>query len=295
MVQQQNDEGSTESVNVKRLETIREVCRRNNKTNSSLEDISKLNIIVNEKYKILFCYIPKIACTQWKTVIASLSGPQLAYPGIHDARNFKFLSNYPTDEVKRMLKTYFKFVFVREPFERLLSAYLDKFQSGDPAFHKNYGQRIITLYRPGGNPEEKNVKFDEFLNYVLHLGDGYWNEHWQTYDNLCQPCGIPYDFIGHFENLGQEAQYVLEISGVTKKANVSFPPVKRSQTSSLVPFFYNQIHKERLYGTMQLFGPDSEMFGYDLPKSFYEIIPEISQQSRTRNNSKQRRYMEGEE
>lgn len=282
--QQPNDEGSIESMNLKRLATIRDFCRRNNKTNESLQDISKLNIIVNEEYKILFCYIPKIACTQWKSVMASLYGPQLRYPGIHDARNFNFLSNYPADEVKRKLKTYFKFVFVREPFERLLSAYLDKFLRGEPAFHHNYGKRIITLYRPGGNPEDKNVKFDEYLNYVLHIGDGYWNEHWQTYNNLCQPCGISYDFIGHFENLEEEAHYALEISGVTKKANVSFPSVKPSLTSSQVPFFYKQIHKERLYGTMQLFGPDSEMFGYDLPKSFYKIISELSQQNRTNDD-----------
>ena len=229
------------------------------------------NIIVDEKLKILFCYIPKIACTQWKTVMARLGGTETKL-WIHDPRNFKFLGDYPTEEVDRILQTYFKFVFVREPFERLLSAYLDKFYSGDPDFHNNYGREIIKKYRPGGNPEDRYVTFDEFLNYVLHIGKGYWNEHWQTYDKLCHPCGIQYNFIGKFENLEQEAPYVLEMSGISRILNISFPEIKPSMTSSKVPVYYSQISKERFYAVLQLFGNDTEMFRYDLPKSLYNIL-----------------------
>ena len=186
-----------EIMNLERQVTVRDFCRRNNRTNESL-NTSKLHIIVNEKYKILFCYIPKIACTQWKAIMTSLNQAKPEYHWIHDTRNFQFLSEYPADEATRMLKTYFKFLFVREPFERLLSAYLNKFYSGDPVFHDGFGKQIIKLYRPGGKPEDKNITFDEFLNYVLHIGNGYWNEHWQTYDKLCHPCWVHYDFIGRF-------------------------------------------------------------------------------------------------
>ncbi|KAJ7384480.1 Carbohydrate sulfotransferase 11 [Desmophyllum pertusum] len=164
-----------------------------------------------------------------------------------------------------MLNTYFKFMFVREPFERLLSAYLDKFYSGDPAFHNNYGKEIVRRYRPGSRPEDKNITFDEFVNYVINIGNGYWNEHWQTYDKLCHPCAVHYDFIGRFENLEEEARYVL--SGISRNLSVSFPQVNPSNTSTKVPFYYSQIPRERLYKVVQLFGGDSKMFGYDFPKS----------------------------
>lgn len=251
-------------MNLERQAAIRDFCKRNNRTNETVNIKNLDNIIVNEKFKILFCYIPKIACTQWKTVMASLDDTETKR-SIHDARNFKFLDDYPEDEVQRMLKTYFKFVFVREPFERLLSAYLDKFHSGDPAFHNNFGRKIIRRYRPRGNPEEKNVTFDEFLNYVINIGNGYWNEHWQTYDKLCHPCGIQYDFIGRFENLEEESNFVL--SGIKRNSNVSFPHVKPSSTPSKLSFYYSQIPKERLDRVLQIFSGDSEMFGYDLPKS----------------------------
>lgn len=38
----------------------------------------------------------------------------------------KRLVDFPASDRKRMLKDFFKFTFVRNPFERLLSAYKDK-------------------------------------------------------------------------------------------------------------------------------------------------------------------------
>ena len=255
---------SIQALNLERQATVRDFCRRKNRNDEAV-NIKKLsNIIVAEKLKILFCYIPKVSCTQWKTVIASLDGAKTK-TWIHNPKNFKFLHVYPRNDVDRMLKTYFKFVFVREPLERLLSAYLDKFHSGDSAFHSAYGRGIIRRYRPGGNPEHKNVTFDEFLNFVINIGNSYWNEHWQTYDKLCHPCAIQYDFIGRFENLEEEASFVL--SGIKRKSNISFPHVRPSSTPSKLSLYYSQISRERLDRLLQIFSGDSEMFGYDLPRS----------------------------
>ena len=113
-------------------------------------------------------------------------------------------------------------------------------------------------------PEETNITFDEFANYVVKVKDGgkFCNEHWQPYDKLCHPCGVNYDFIGRFENL-EEARYVLEIYGLNE--TVSFPRVKNSRTASKITFFYSQLPKQRLNSILRIFRGDSEMFGYDLP------------------------------
>lgn len=266
-------------MNLERQAAVRDYCKKNNRTDEPVNIRALNHILVDEKLKILFCFIPKIACTQWKSFMVRLrlteedwkpfikilnSSETIAK--IHEAKNFKFLHSYPTEEAKRVLKSYFKIVFVREPFERLLSAYLSKFvveRLSNSYFHASYGRAIIKRYRPGGNPEDRNVTFDEFIHYV---GDGNWEPHWERYDNLCRPCGIQYDFIGRFENLEEEAHQLLEISGISRKKNVSFPLVKPSSTSSKVPFYYSQIPKERLNRIVQLFGGDSEMFQYDLPK-----------------------------
>ena len=50
----------------------------------------------------------------------------MLFLGVHGI-NTPRLSQQPADNLTRMLETYFKFTFVREPFERILSAYKDKF------------------------------------------------------------------------------------------------------------------------------------------------------------------------
>ena len=85
-------------------------------------------IIVNDEYKVIFCYIPKVACTQWKLVFLALDN-RTDVDDVHDDKHLhKFLFNdYSDEDIKVRLQSYFKFLFVREPLERLLSAYNDKF------------------------------------------------------------------------------------------------------------------------------------------------------------------------
>ena len=44
------------------------------------------------------------------------------------------ISNYSQPEQERMMRNYFKFMFVRHPFDRLVSAWRDKFV--DKKLHK---------------------------------------------------------------------------------------------------------------------------------------------------------------
>ena len=52
----------------------------------------------------------------------------------------KFLKRFPEQEQNVMLATFFKFIFVREPFERLLSAYKDKF-----VYHDREARTVNTV------------------------------------------------------------------------------------------------------------------------------------------------------
>ena len=115
--------------------------------------------------------------------------------------------------------------------------------------------------------ETVNTK-EELVNLVvrLHETDDFRNEHWQTFDELCHPCGIDNDFIGGFENLEKEVCHILEISCL-KQANISLPEIKPSKTFSKIPFFYSQLSKQLLNRLIRIFREDSEMFEYDIPMS----------------------------
>ena len=69
---------------------------------------------------------------------------------------FKYLDEVsPPSDVEHKLDDYFKFLVVRDPWTRLLSAYRDNFEKNDStlqdSFHQSYGRIIVERYRKNGS------------------------------------------------------------------------------------------------------------------------------------------------
>lgn len=148
-----------------------------------------------------------------------------------DQRGFEFLGNVALGERKHMLDTYFKFLFVRNPFVRIVSAYRNKFYSKNVQFQIRIGKEIVRKYRKPSIPVDE-VKGDDvtFLEFVKYLIDekNYlqnMNEHWMPMYELCQPCYINYDFIGSFEKLDFDVSALLKELHASKR--VTFPKKQR--------------------------------------------------------------------
>ena len=96
--------------------------------------------------------------------------------------------------------------------ERVLSAYRDRFVKDNTYFYRAYGRIIIKRYRP--NPTKQaleigsGVTFPEVTKYVIERRMR--KEHRQAFDKLCHPCAVNYDFIGRFENLFEDARYLIK-------------------------------------------------------------------------------------
>ena len=97
-------------------------------------------------------YFLKVACTNWKRVMLLLTGKlnvsnisELAHFPVHYQLQSKYLvplSRYNSTEIRRRLQNYFKFLFVRHPFERIVSAYEDKLVAPrgiDIGFQRGFG------------------------------------------------------------------------------------------------------------------------------------------------------------
>ena len=74
---------------------------------------------LDHRSKLLYCVIPKCTSGQLRKMLYTNR--------TKEEEAMKFLKRFPEQEQNVMLATFFKFIFVREPFERLLSAYKDKF------------------------------------------------------------------------------------------------------------------------------------------------------------------------
>ena len=232
-------------------------------------------VIVNDKHRFMYCAIPKVATSNWKRVLMTLNGHARSPWDIksRDAHNksrgyFRYLSEYSASEVVARLRTYYKFLFVREPFQRLASAYRNKFvESYNMTFFERvYGRYIIRNFRKSFSKNAR-ITFQEFINYILDGKDEVMNMHWQLYDQLCRPCLVWYDFVGYLEDIKQDSEDALTVLGLSDR--VKFPWNISSNykvpSSTLTQTYFSQLprsYKLRLYEKYRV---DFEMFGYPKP------------------------------
>jgi len=240
------------------------------------------HLIVDNKHKIVYCYIPKVACTTWKKTMAHLVGLNYINRSVHNLR-FELLSFQSQSKARYILNNYYKFMFVREPFERLLSAYKDKFTRKSNDVSKKYGGKIkrSVRLRLGSNAShsDADIKFSDFILYLIDTSrkGGRLNEHWHHYDRLCYPCEINYDFIGHYETLEEDARLVLHEAGVDRL--VSFPPVRYTATKDDLRRFYSGIPQEDVSELRRIYRRDFEMFGYTTALQFLYKLNSVNKNS----------------
>ncbi|CAH2228110.1 jg23482 [Pararge aegeria aegeria] len=124
------------------FELVQETCSRLS-LKWNLEDLPRSlleHILVDDEHKLLYCYVPKVACTNWKRILMILEGKWndtdvLSVPAslAHSPGMFRNLSTVSKEERDVMLENYHKMIIVRNPFERLLSAYRNKLEGDLPS------------------------------------------------------------------------------------------------------------------------------------------------------------------
>uniref|UniRef100_A0A672II10 Carbohydrate sulfotransferase n=1 Tax=Salarias fasciatus TaxID=181472 RepID=A0A672II10_SALFA len=235
-------------------------------------------IFVSDKHKILFCQTPKVGNTQWKKVLIVLN-EGLVHD--HDRNGLHRLSSLTPQEISHRLNTYFKFLMVRDPFERLISAFKDKFQQNprdEPWYNEDIAPLIIAIYRKShwdGALTLSDLHFEEFVRYLVDVGvrrqilDQLFTNriiHWMTYTELCAPCEIQYSVVGHHETLEKDAPYILHAAGVEGLVSYpSFPPDITRYNRTKVEQYFSGISKRDIRRLFARYQSDFHLFGYPRP------------------------------
>ena len=151
----------------------------------------------------------------------------MLYSFVDRQKGTTLLNRYPSDEQRQKWEKYFKFTFVREPFERILSAYKDKFVY--PRFPRPMlqlrGRAILGTVRPNSSKSAldmlDDITFREFIEYLVTEGSSkstsVMDWHWDNYVNVCGMCAVNYDFIGHYETFDQDLADFKEAAGYRLK------------------------------------------------------------------------------
>ncbi|XP_073765141.1 carbohydrate sulfotransferase 12-like [Danio rerio] len=289
-----------------RKHLIKELCSANRSLNyrqksftfDQIPNKALHHLIVDDHHRVIYCYVPKVACTNWKRVMFALSQNLKAPDGapyldlldipleiIHNSTVHKTFSKlwmrhgrYARPLMHHKLKNYTKFLFVRDPFVRLISAYRDKLMKPDEYFYTHYGstmlQRYANISQPPDSAQEAfragiRPSFIHFIQYLLDPKtekEEPFNEHWQQMHRLCHPCQIDYDFIGKLETLDEDTEHLLKILGLDK--HIHFPPGYENRTAVdwEKEWFANisVADRRKLYS---LYETDFKLFGYDKPET----------------------------
>ena len=264
-----------------RREHLISTCENFNKEVS--KPITSLMLVV-EDYKLMFCFMPKVACTSWKSVVASLQvgnqytfndsgdlGKRFHNPGFLKNIGIKSLPAYNVDERKEILETYTKVIAVRDPLQRLLSGYRDKFlERLNPkgilkcSYCKSAGRHVIRQYRENASMQAlttgEYATETEFLKYVTRKNPIH-NRHFKEYYQLCNPCAIKYDYIIKMESISIESPHLFNN---VLNTSMEFPLSHVSNKSGTNEHSLN-LTTELKTSITRKYGIDYKIFGYQLP------------------------------
>lgn len=268
-----------------RRRLLRDVCLRYQpgarRRQVSRRQVSR--VYVEDRSRLLYCEVPKAGCSNWKRVLMVLGGSAASTGDIgHDAAHYgnhlRRLDGYDGGGVLRRLRSYTKVLFVREPFQRLVSAFRDKFESPNSYYHPVFGRPIISRYRANATRAALStgagVTFREFVQYLLDVRRPVGLDiHWEPVSQLCHPCLLSYSFIGKFERLEEEANFLLRSLGAP--TNLTFPsfkdrnPAAERTSSSIVTTYFSQLNLTERQKAFDFYYMDYLMFNY--PKPFSDL------------------------
>ncbi|XP_066270190.1 carbohydrate sulfotransferase 10-like isoform X2 [Branchiostoma lanceolatum] len=263
-----------------RMALIKEYCRKNDRRNITFPPLRRF--VVDERHKLLYCQVFKTGSTTTLTILHNLEhGKKRSTRGMRktlDTHPFKRLNNYTKEGVRLRFEKYTKLMIVRDPLERLVSAWKDKFVVAPARFGywKTYQSMLEALSSDTLRQQTENGTIQQvpFLAFIKAVGTNRrdWQDlHWQLISNLCTPCQIDYDFIAHTETLAEDFPLFFKKAGIVGR-NDLLPKTQSREGDRLLWDFYRQVHLEDLHRIKLKFKADYDMFGYSFDEDMTEML-----------------------
>jgi len=169
--------------------------------------------VVNEEYKVVFFMIAKDASSEWKRMFVRMTGsPNWCAHWIHkpEVNGLKHLNEYPIDQAQEMMTSpdWTRALFVRNPKDRVLSAFLDKVLKHGKDF-KNHECRRYG--KQGYSTQYCIDNHRDFGFFLKNITTTVMNVHWQPIYDKIDGKWWPYiNFIGHVQDLNEDARRLLK-------------------------------------------------------------------------------------
>ncbi len=275
---ERNDSQTEVCSNAVRVKTLRDYCQSHYiKQPVRRKDKRELYwpLLTDDKHRVIYCVIPKAGCTSFKTMMANQT-QRLRVETRLDVNNDRmldsiglhYLSEYPPEMIKHRLQNYTKVMLVRHPFDRLMSAYKDKFV--DKQMFSEMYQRFITDTL-GQDAVMQNgqvrISLEQFLKLVsCGYHEGFRNHHWESYMDLCLPCHVHYDYILKIETLESDSQEALPLFLNEGQTSVTLPHLNDRrpfvEKFDSVSKAFGEVDPVMIQDLMRIYKADFGLFGY---------------------------------
>jgi hypothetical protein len=162
-----------------------------------------------------------------------------------------------------------RFSFVRNPYERLVSAWADKFQdrylvAGD-SFIGEYLVHRKTIDSSLPHCEHRTLTFADFVTYATATASLRVDAHWSLQDDILNMPGLALDFVGRVETFTRDIGRVLDhVRSDQRLRQAAVIPLRASPHHSW-PLYYSQNLADRVY---RAYESDFDRFGYPRAISF---------------------------
>jgi chondroitin 4-sulfotransferase 11 len=276
---------------------------------------SKVTLLTDPQRTIAYCHVPKIATSSWMIVFGELNdlkssnnftNTPIENNSLHRAVLSQYSMNiYPDDssfndnlsnEIQSDNETtpLYKFVFLRHPFERLVSAFYDKFvQDPDPLFVKSVihhepadAEHLRWTFEKFETEKKLKIKIPEvisfrrFVKFVLYELEqnkvSHGTFHWIPYSDFCALCKIKFDFIGKLETLQTDLailknkfpekirEKISDIFAMKKNA-----ALRKSRDTS--EKYFSQLSKKMIKKLFHVYKTDFLIGGYPYPEKYINL------------------------
>lgn len=174
--------------------------------------------LVDHAHRYVFCPVPKVVCTNLKKRVLELAGvaDRHEHTGFNECSVHgdvhscaaRELALEPAETNPLEDSSYFRFAFVRNPWARLVSAYLDKIGRLANDVVGTHRDLVFAIQDRHGRPHDlhRRVSFREFVTFSFGLPDDEMDEHWRPQWSFLR--GTHFDFVGRFERLEEHLDVV---------------------------------------------------------------------------------------
>ena len=215
--------------------------------------------ILLKPYRAIYIPVPKVACTSFKTAFARILDVNLERAN-GDPHRVRYPSPVPIESLERFLYPgFYRFAFVRNPWDRLVSCYRDKIRnevSGYTHFTIRPGVANCLARFDAFVPD---MSFDVFAAAVASIPDADADEHFRSQHTfLINKEGRPgADFIGRYERLADDFRLVQERTGLP---NIELPRLQAARKTARYAAYYTPETRDIV---AERYRRDIETFGYE--------------------------------